>query len=78
MLAIVLLSALSLETQADEQRPNVVLFLAADLGWQDLGCLSQQLHEQANQMRTMLNAWRNDVSAGMMQRIQKFDSTEKH
>jgi len=47
MLAIVLLSALSLETQADEQRPNVVLFLAADLGWQDLGCLSQQLHEQA-------------------------------
>jgi hypothetical protein len=66
MLAIVLLWALSLETQADEQCPNVALFLVDDFGWQDLGCLLPQLREKKNHIPTMLNAWRNDVSALMI------------
>jgi len=46
--AIVFLTSLSLETHADGQRPNVVVFLVDDLGWQDLGCYGSTFYETPN------------------------------
>jgi len=50
--------------------------LKDDIGEQN--DLSQQLPEKTNQLRTMLDSWRNGVSARMMQRNPEYDSTEKH
>jgi arylsulfatase A-like enzyme len=46
-LALLLVAALAVQVHA-ETRPNVVIFLADDLGWRDLGCTGSTFYETPN------------------------------
>ena len=37
--------AMSTLARADDQRPNVVVFMIDDLGWTDAGCYGSDLYE---------------------------------
>src|SRR3954465_3536284 len=50
-LHITFLSVLAMaadSTHADDRRPNVVLIVADDLGWADLGCYGSKFHRTPN------------------------------
>jgi arylsulfatase A-like enzyme len=45
LLLVVLLYAWGTVLQAEEAKPNIVIFLVDDLGWRDLGCYGSPLYE---------------------------------
>ena len=66
LLSTLLLPALSLAGQSDEKRPNIILFLVDDMGWQDTSLpfweektFYNERYETPNMERRIWNGWRN-------------------
>jgi arylsulfatase A-like enzyme len=48
LFSAIILWVLPVTVRADDRRPNVVFFLADDLGWRDLGCYGSSFYETPN------------------------------
>ena len=48
VLALFAVCGFALGANAEPRRPNVVLILADDLGWADLGCYGSKYHKTPN------------------------------